>query len=68
MCNRLDVARSCSMTTNYKVILECKQEGKMPIITPFNLSKAQYHEIMKIVHAANNRKKDYPYGYYAGTF
>ena len=45
------------MNTTYKVILECKQEDKMPIITPFNIGKDQYNQIMKIIHETSNHKE-----------
>jgi hypothetical protein len=52
------------MNTNYKVILECRQEDKMPIITPYPISKGQYDQIMKIVHDNNEKahKKSYSHG------
>lgn len=51
--------------TTYKIIMECKQEGQMPIITPKSVTKEEYHEIMKIIH--KNDKK-YAFGHYVGTF
>lgn len=40
----------------YKVILECKQDGENPRISPFNISKEQYNLIQVIVH--QNQKKN----------
>ena len=51
--------------TTYKVIMECKQEGQMPIITPKSVTKEEYHEIMKIIH---KKDKKYAFGHYVGTF
>lgn len=49
--------------TGYKVILECKQDGKTPIITPYNIGKEQYNQIMKIIHETSNHKEGgkYPF-------
>ena len=42
--------------TTYKVIPECRSDGKMPIISPFVISKDQYDQIQKIVHETQSRK------------
>ena len=40
--------------TSYKVILECKQDNKSPVISPVispsNINKEQYNRIQEIVH------------------
>jgi len=48
----------------HKVTLECREDGKMPIITPYNISKVQYDQIMKIVHDTNEKahKRSYSHG------
>lgn len=43
--------------TYYKVILECKQDKNSPVITPFNIGKDQYNQIMKIIHETSNHKE-----------
>jgi len=43
--------------TTYKVILECRSEEKAPVITPFNIGKDQYNQIMKIIHETSNHKE-----------
>ena len=50
------------MNTQYEVILKCKQEKKMPVISPYMISKNQFDRIQEIVHE-NDRKSNEKYQY-----
>jgi hypothetical protein len=38
------------MNTTYKVIFECKENGKSPRMSPYNISKGQFDRMMAIAH------------------
>jgi hypothetical protein len=38
------------MNTIYKVIFECKENGKSPRMSPYNISKNQFDRMMAIAH------------------
>jgi hypothetical protein len=38
------------MNAEYRVILERREPGKIPVISPYSVSKAKYDECQKIVH------------------
>jgi hypothetical protein len=55
--------------TTQKVILECRQDGKNPVITSYNISLDQYERIREIAQEnshKNTGKKDYPFVYSPG--
>ena len=49
--------------TKYKVTLECKQDGKMPIITPAAISKEQHERILAIIQETHPRREGNGYGH-----
>jgi hypothetical protein len=38
------------MNTIYKVIFECKEAGKSPRMSPYNISRNQFDRMMEIAH------------------
>lgn len=40
--------------TRYHVVLRKCEADKLPVITPYNIGKDQYNEIMRIIHGINN--------------
>jgi hypothetical protein len=38
------------MNTIYKVVMECKESGKSPIMSVYNISKHQFDRMMAIAH------------------
>ena len=44
------------MNTVYTAILKCEQKGRLPIISPYMISKNQYDRIQEIVHENSPKK------------